>query len=34
MAINKVVKNAAEAIQGIDNDMTLMFGGFGRASGE
>lgn len=29
MAINKVVKNAAEAIQGIDNDMTLMFGGFG-----
>lgn len=29
MAINKVVKNAEEAIQGIDNDMTLMFGGFG-----
>lgn len=29
MAINKVVKNAAEAIQGIGNDMTLMFGGFG-----
>lgn len=29
MAINKVVKNAAEAVQGIDNDMTLMFGGFG-----
>ena len=29
MAINKVVKNAAEAIQAIDNDMTLMFGGFG-----
>jgi 3-oxoacid CoA-transferase subunit A len=29
MAINKVVKNAAEAIKGIENDMTLMFGGFG-----
>ena len=29
MAINKVVKNAEEAIKGIENGMTLMFGGFG-----
>jgi 3-oxoacid CoA-transferase subunit A len=27
--INKVVKNAEEAIKGIENDMTLMLGGFG-----
>lgn len=27
--INKVVANAQEAIQGIQNDMTLMLGGFG-----
>ncbi|HAQ69444.1 CoA transferase subunit A [Salibacteraceae bacterium] len=29
MAINKVVKNAEEALEGIANDMTVMFGGFG-----
>ncbi|MEX2597505.1 MAG: CoA transferase subunit A [Salibacteraceae bacterium] len=29
MAINKVVENATEAIKGIENNMTLMFGGFG-----
>lgn len=29
MAINKVVKNAEEALQGIQDDMTLMLGGFG-----
>lgn len=29
MAINKVVKNAEEAIQGITSGMTLMLGGFG-----
>lgn len=29
MAINKVVKNAEEAIKGIENGMTLMVGGFG-----
>ncbi|MFK7973046.1 MAG: CoA transferase subunit A [Bacteroidia bacterium] len=27
--MNKVVANAAEAIKGIENDMTLMLGGFG-----
>ena len=27
--MNKVVKNAHEAIQGIKNNMTVMFGGFG-----
>ncbi|MEI8204129.1 MAG: CoA transferase subunit A [Bacteroidota bacterium] len=27
--MNKVVKNAEEAILGIKNDMTIMFGGFG-----
>ena len=27
--MNKVVKNAEEAIQGIKDDMTLMVGGFG-----
>jgi len=27
--INKVVKNAQEAIEGIENNMTLMLGGFG-----
>lgn len=27
--MNKVVKNAAEAINGIENNMTLMLGGFG-----
>lgn len=29
MALNKQVANAEEAIQGIDSDMTIMFGGFG-----
>ena len=29
MALNKVVKNAAEATQGIEDNMTLMLGGFG-----
>lgn len=29
MAINKVVKNAEEAIKGIESGMTLMLGGFG-----
>jgi 3-oxoacid CoA-transferase subunit A len=29
MAINKVVSSAEEAIQGIQDGMTLMFGGFG-----
>lgn len=29
MAINKVVNNAEEAINGIKNNMTVMFGGFG-----
>ena len=29
MAINKVVKNAEEAIKGIESGMTLMVGGFG-----
>ncbi len=29
MAINKVVKNAQEAIDGIEDNMTLMLGGFG-----
>lgn len=29
MAINKVVKNAEEAIKGMESGMTLMFGGFG-----
>lgn len=29
MAINKVVKNVEEAIKGIDNGATIMFGGFG-----
>ena len=29
MAINKVVKNAEEAVKGIENGMTLMVGGFG-----
>lgn len=27
--MNKVVKNAEEAIEGLENGMTLMFGGFG-----
>jgi 3-oxoacid CoA-transferase subunit A len=27
--MNKVVKNATEAIKGLDNNMTLMLGGFG-----
>ena len=27
--MNKVVKNAQEAIQGVENNMTLMLGGFG-----
>ena len=27
--MNKVVKNAQEAIEGIDDNMTLMLGGFG-----
>ena len=29
MAINKVVKNAEEAVKGIESGMTLMVGGFG-----
>ena len=29
MALNKVVKDAAEASQGIEDNMTLMLGGFG-----
>lgn len=29
MAINKVVANASEALKGIEDGMTLMFGGFG-----
>lgn len=29
MAINKVVSGAEEAIQGLKDDMTVMFGGFG-----
>jgi 3-oxoacid CoA-transferase subunit A len=29
MALNKVVSNAEEAISGISDDMTVMFGGFG-----
>lgn len=29
MALNKVVKNAEEATQGIEDNMTLMLGGFG-----
>lgn len=29
MAINKVVKDAAEGLQGIESGMTLMLGGFG-----
>lgn len=29
MAINKVVQNAEEAIQGVESGMTLMLGGFG-----
>jgi len=27
--MNKVVKNAEEAIKGLENNMTLMLGGFG-----
>ena len=27
--MNKIVKDANEAIQGIINNMTIMFGGFG-----
>ena len=27
--INKVVKNAKEALQGVENGMTFMLGGFG-----
>ncbi len=29
MAINKVVKDVSAAVEGIENDMTLMLGGFG-----
>ena len=29
MGLNKVVKNAAEAVAGIENNMTIMLGGFG-----